>query len=48
MAGFVTDVVSVATGVEARCIFATTRHSAPAARARHVAKYLAISASPGP
>ncbi len=41
MAGFVTYVVSVATGVEAGKIFATTRHSATAARARHVAMYLA-------
>ena len=41
MAGFVTYVVSVATGVEAGKIFATTRHSASAARARHVAMYLA-------
>ena len=41
MAGFVTYVVSVATGVEAGKIFATTRHSAAAARARHVAMYLA-------
>ena len=41
MAGFVTSVVSVATGVEADRIFAATRQSAPAARARHMAMYLA-------
>ena len=41
MAGFVTYVVSVATGVEADRIFAATRQSAPAARARHMAMYLA-------
>jgi len=41
MAGFVTYVVSVATGVEADRICAATRQSAPAARARHIAMYLA-------